>query len=164
MAGMEMLGRVCNVIPVASGQPFKMRESSSALVVVSGVAATSVSVTDQPGFAGTPVNLACIKNIYYSTQSNGTAAWGKLTYVPGVTVAGIYLTGLPAQTFLFSAINTATSLTVLMVAFTIFTSELTDPNNYITVTMGGSGGVSCSVITGDLVHQRGPANLPILAA
>jgi hypothetical protein len=164
MAGMEVLGRNCNVIPVASGQPFKMREASSALVVVTGVSTTSVSITERSSFGGGDTNLACIKNLYYSTAVNGTAAWGKITYVPGVTIAGLYLTGLPAQTFLFSALNTYTSLTITQVAFTLFTTELSDPFNYLNVTMGGSGGVTCSVILSDLVHQRGPANLPILAA
>jgi hypothetical protein len=161
---MEVLGRNANVIPVASGQPFKMRDASSALIVMTGTSATSILIQEQSGFAGSPVSLFAIKNIYYSTATNGTAAWGKLTYVPGVTVAGIYLTGLPAATFLLSALNTAVGGTNTMIAFTIFSSELSDPYNYIVPTMGGSGGITCSVILSDLTVQRGPANLPILSA
>jgi len=164
VAGMEVLGRNANVIPTASGIPFKFRGASSALVVVSGVAATSVAVTEQPGYAGSPVNLACIKNIYWNASTTGTAAWQKITYVSGTSIAGVYLTGLPAQTFLFSALNTYTSGTALAVAFTIFTSQLSDPENYLTITMAGSGGLICSVILSDLVVQRGPANLEVLSA
>jgi hypothetical protein len=164
MAGMEVLGRNANVIPVASGQPFKMREASSALVVVTGTTTTSVSISEAAGFAGTPQSLACIKNIYWSSASNGTAAWNKVTFVPGVVVAGVYPTGIPSQTFLFSALNTFTGGVAAMVAFTLFTAELSDPFNYLIVTMGGAGGVVCSVILSDLVHQRGPANMAVLAA
>lgn len=157
MAGMEVLGRNVQLIAVASGQPFKVREASSVLVVVAGTTSTPVTLTNQPGFAGTPVALAAIKNIYWATANNGTVAWNKLTYVNGVAPFGSGpLSGYTHGTTV--GLTTAT-----LTAFHIFTSELTDPNNYLTVT-ATTGLVSCTVILSDLVHQRGPANLPILAA
>jgi hypothetical protein len=152
---MELLGRVCNVIPIASGQPFKMRDASSAMIVVTGATAV-ITMTQAAGFAGTPQTLLCIKNVYGSTQSNGTAAWAKTVVwnVPATT---------PPPALLATYTHGAGAFTgVVMSAFTIFTSELADPFNYVIATATGSG--LCSVITGDMVHQRTPNNLAILAA
>lgn len=155
MAGMELLGRTNNIIPVASGQPFKMRDCSSAMVVVTGATAV-ITVTQAAGFAGTPATFPVIKNVYWATASNGTAAWNKLTFVNGVAP---FTTG-PLATYTHG--TTAGLTTAVMSAFHIFTSELSDPNNYVICTATGSG--LCYVVTGDLVHQRGPANLAILAS
>jgi hypothetical protein len=153
---MELLGRVCNVIPIASGQPFKMRDASSAMIVVTGASAV-ITMTQANGFAGTPQTLLCIKNVYFSTQSNGTAAWAK-----GITWNVPATTPPPALLATYTHGTTAGLTTAVMTAFTIFTSELSDPFNYVIATATGSG--LCSVITGDMVHQRTPSNLAILAA
>jgi hypothetical protein len=157
MAGMEALGRLCNVIPIASGVAFKMRGASVAMFVLTGAAAVA-TLQEQPGFTGTPVSLAMIKNIYWTTVTNGTAAWSKLTYSANNLVAP-FASG-PIATYTHGTTTGLTTATCSV--FHIFTSELSDPENYLLCTATGSG--LLSVYVGDLVHQRGPANLEILSA
>lgn len=158
MAGMELLGRVCNFIPIASGQPFKMRDASSAMIVVTGATAV-ITMTQAAGFAGTPSTFLCIKNIYTSTASNGTAAWVK-TVSWNIPVQSPPPAAL--ATYTHGSVGPPNLTGVVMSAFTIYTSELSDPQNYVIATATGSG--LCYVITGDMVHQRTPANLAILSA
>jgi hypothetical protein len=147
MAGMEALGRVCDVIPIAAGKPFKLRGASAALFVVTGGTAAPV-LNERSSFGGADTALAVIKTVYWSTATDGTAAWNKLIISPAVS------------TF---TIGTTTGLTTAaMVAFHVFTSELSDPYNYLNCTGAGSGLVTA--ILYDLVHQRGPANLEIKGA
>lgn len=147
MAGMEALGRLLNLIPIATGAPFKVRGASGVLVWVTGATAV-ITMTASSSFGGSYTNLACIKNVYWTTATNGTAAWSKLIISPNVAT---YTHG------------TTTGLTTATCSvFHILTSELSDPNDYITCTATGSGLVS--VIPYDLVSARGPANLEILGA
>jgi hypothetical protein len=152
---MEALGRLVNVIPIASGNAFKMRGGSGVMVVVTGSTAV-ITVTQSSSFAGTYTNLACIKNVYWTTATNGTAAWNKLAYVSGVAP---FSSG-PIATYTHGTTTGLTTATCSV--FHIFTSEMSDPNDYITCTATGSG--LCSVVPYDLVHARGPANLEILGA
>lgn len=152
---MEGLGRLFNVIPVASGEPFKMRGASSAMIVMTGSSGT-VTMQQQPGFGGSPVTFLCIKNVYWSTQSNGTAAWNKFAW--NIPVA--YPTPAALATYTH---GTTTGLTTAVAScFTIFSSEMSDPENYVVATGTNSGLIQ--VILGDLVSQRNPANLEILAS
>lgn len=156
MAGMEILGRNANVIPIAAGAGFKMRSASSVMVVVTG--ATAVATLNQASAFGGPYTaFAAIKNIYWSTASNGTAAWQKLLFAAG---APFGTPAVPLSTFTLG--TTAGLTTATMAAFHIFTSELSDPNNYLQVVMAGGG--LCNVVLSDLVAQRAPANLEILSA
>jgi hypothetical protein len=157
MAGMETLGRLCNVIPIASGVAFKMRGASVAMFVLTGSTAVA-TLQQQPGFGGTPVTLPMIKDVYWSTQTNGTAAWNKLTYNANA-LAAPFASG-PIATYTHGTTTGLTTATCSV--FHIFTSELSDPENYVLCTATGSG--LLSVYLGDLVHQRGPANLEILSA
>lgn len=144
MAGMEALGRVCDVIPIAAGKPFKVRGASAVLFVVTGAAAQP-TINERSSFAGADTALAVIKTVYWSTATDGTAAWSKLivanlsTYTHGTT------TGLTTAT---------------MSAFHIFTSMLSDPFNYLNC-VSTAGPALVTAILYDLVHQRGPANLEI---
>lgn len=144
MAGMEALGRVCDVIPIAAGKPFKMRGASACLFVVTGAAAQP-TINERSSFAGSDTALAVIKTVYWSTATDGTAVWNKLivsnlsTYTHGTT------TGLTTAT---------------MSAFHIFTSMLSDPFNYLNC-VSTAGPALVTAILYDLVHQRGPANLEI---
>jgi hypothetical protein len=156
MAGMEALGRVCNVIPIASGVAFKMRNASVAMVVCTGT--DTFTVTQASSFGGSYTAYAIIKNIYWATATNGTAAWNKLTYNPNNLVAPFGSGPLSAFTT-----GTTTGLTTATCAvFHLFTSEFVDPNNYVKVTASAAGLVS--VYPADLTVQRGPANLEILSA
>jgi hypothetical protein len=120
------------------------------MIVVTGATAV-ITMTQAAGFAGTPQTLLCIKNVYASTASNGTAAWTK-----AITWSN---TSAPLATYTHGA---GSLVGAAMSAFTVFTSELADPFNYVIATATGSG--LCYVVTGDMIHQRTPANLAIMAA
>lgn len=165
MAGMEGLGRLFNFIPVpgaGANTGFKFRGASGVQVFawVTATGATStVAVTQSNAFAGTYVAAPVIKNIYWTTAINGTAAWNKLTYINGTAP----FTNGPLSGFTFA--NAAQTLpTALLVAFSIFTSELSDPNDYIQVANTGGTGSAISAVPFDLVTQRAPANLEILSS
>jgi hypothetical protein len=162
MSGMEILGRDVNIIPIASGEPFKMRGASTAMIVVTGATAV-ITMQQQTGFGGSPSAFYCIKNVYWSTATNGTAAWNKLTY--NLAVAP-YLTGgassAPGALSTYTHGTTTGLTTATCSVFHVFTSELSDPTNYVVATATGSG--LCAVVLGDLVSERAPANLEILAS
>lgn len=162
MAGMEGLGKLLNVIPIASGKAFKMRGCSAVTCVafVTATGATStVAVTASNAFAGTYAAANVIKNIYTSTATDGTAGWTKQTYTPG---SGLWASG-PVSGFTFG--NTGNNFPAALVAvFDIFTSELSDPNDYLKVANTGGTGAGVIVIPHDLTVQRSPANLEILGA
>jgi hypothetical protein len=154
MAGMEALGRVCNVIPVAAGKPFKLRSASVAMFVCTGN--DTFTINERTSFGGSNTAINVIKNIYWMTANDGTASWNKFTWVNTTTP-------LSAITLASGGAGTPTSLVnATCGVFHVFTSELSDPNNYLVVTVGGAGLVQAYL--GDLVHQRAPANLEILGA
>jgi hypothetical protein len=154
---MESLGRLNNVIPVAAGAAFKMRGASVAQIVctiASGSDTFTVSEADNFAMDGS-ATLNCIKNIYWATALDGTEAWNKFTWAGG--------TPLDAITLNASSTGTPSALSDAKVGvFHIFTSQLSDPNDYLQVNVGGSGLVA--VILGDLVSQRNPANLEVLGS
>lgn len=148
MAGMEALGRVCNVVPDAIAHPFKFRSASGVMIVAQGADAV-VTVKEDSSFGGSfATTLLAIKTIYWATATDGTAAWNKLI----VNNIGTFTHG------------TTTGLTTATVTvFHLFTSMLTDPNNYLKITCTGTT-PKCAAYLYDLVHQRGPTNLEILGA
>lgn len=147
MAGMEQLGRNVNVIPIASAKPFKMRGASVVSFLCTGTDTFTVRIGASFGTNATAPG-AVIKTVYWATASDGTVAWNKLILA---TAADNIVTG------------TTAGLTTATVAwFSIYTSEFSDPNNYIKCTASAAGLVTA--ILGDLVHQRGPANLEILGS
>jgi hypothetical protein len=154
---MEGLGRLFNVIPnINSNTKFKVRGASAVTIVVTGATAV-VTLAQDSTFGGSFATAAAvIKNVYWSTAADGTVAWSKLTYVNGTAPFG----SGPLSTYTH---GTTTGLTTaVMSAFTVFTSEFSDPNSYLKVTMTGSG--VCQVLHHDLVHQRAPANLEVMAS
>lgn len=147
MAGMELLGRQVNIIPIASGKPFRMRGASTAMIVVTG--ATAVATLNQRStFGGGDTVLPAIRVVYWATATDGTAAWNKLI--------------LPAAVSTYTHGTTAGLTTAAMTAFHIYTSELADPSAYLNIVATGSG--VAYVVVGDLVVQRAPANLEVLGA
>lgn len=145
MAGMEALGRVCDVIPIAAGKPFKLRSASAVMFVITGAAAQP-TLNERSSFAGSDTALAVIKNVYWATTTDGTVAWNKLI-VP--TALSTYVHG-----------TTAGLTTAVMSAFHVYTSQLSDPFNYLNV-VSTAGPALVMAVLYDLVHQRGPANLEI---
>jgi hypothetical protein len=151
---MESLGRLDNAIPVAAGQAFKFRGASCVEVCCTGN--DTFTVNQSNAFGGTYTQPTVIKNIYWTTANNGTAAWSKFTWVNTTTP-------LSAITLNSSGAGTPSSIVNATCAiFHVFTSELTDPNDYLKITVGASGLVQIRLM--DLVVQRAPANLEILGS
>jgi hypothetical protein len=160
---MEALGRLFNLIPIASAKPFRLRGASGVTCVayVTATGATStVAVAQDASFGGSFATAApVIKNIYTSTATDGTAAWTKNTFNTAVAP----WTSGPASGFTFG--NASNNFpTALVAVFHIFTSELSDPNDYLKITNTGGTSPGLFVLPYDLVSQRGPANLEILGA
>jgi hypothetical protein len=147
MAGQESLGRLCNVIPIAAGKPFKMRGASVVMFVCTGATA-AITLNERSSFGGADTALAQIGTVYWTTATDGTAAWNKLILTPKVST---FTNG--TTTGLTTSINTV---------FHIFTSELSDPFSYLNCVAAGGGLVQAYL--GDLVVQRGPAALEILGS
>lgn len=140
MAGMEGLGRVVDVIPIAAGQGFKFRGASAVLFVCT--AADTFTLTAAASFAGSYTSPGAVINHYYQrADTNGTHAWTKVTQ---------------------AAANTVVQASAYTTAFEVLTSMIADPADYLKVSVGGSGLVTA--ILHDLVVQRKPANLEILGA
>ena len=158
MAGMEGLGRVFDVIPnITTNSKFKVRGYSAVSVLVSGATAV-VTLAQDSVFGGAFATAgAFIKNIYWSTAADGTAVWQKLTFAAGSTFG---TPAVPLSTFTLG--TTAGLTTAVMALFCVYTSEFTDPFNYLRVTMTGSG--IAQILFHDPVHQRAPANLEIKAS
>jgi hypothetical protein len=169
MAGMEALGRLFNVIPVAAGAPFKCRGASSyTFVAYNGTGSTTTTVTLQAAssFGGSYSNLYAIKNIYTTTALNGTAAWTKQTAYPYTSApwatGGSGGSAGPIASFTFN--NSGQNFpTAVCCAFTVFTSEFSDPTDYLECNITGSGGLVIAIPC-DLTVQRNPANLEIQGA
>jgi hypothetical protein len=159
MAGMEVLGRLCNVIPIAAGQAFKMRGCSTVMVVCTTTSTGTFTLNQSSSYGGSYTAFAAIKNVYWSTQTNGTASWSKLNYVSGTAP----FTSGPLSAISLGSGGTTGLTTATVAVFHVFTSELSDPNDYLQVVVSGSNGL-VSVMPSDLVTQRGPANLEILGA
>ncbi len=146
MAGMELLGRQLNIIPIAAGKPFRLRNASTALVVVTGATAAP-TLNSRPTFGGSDTALPAIGVVYWSTTTDGVNPWNKLILSPKVST--------------FTLGTTAGLTTATMAAFHVYTSQLTDPASYLNVVMGAG---LAYVIVGDLAVQRGPAAMEVLGA
>jgi threonine dehydratase len=128
------------VIPIAAGQGFKFRGASAVLFVCTGADTFTVTVASSySGSYSSPGNI--LTHYYQRADTNGTHAWTKQT---------------------LSASNAITQGSAYTTAFEVLTSMISDPNDYIKVSVGGSGLVTA--ILHDLVTQRKPANLEILGA
>lgn len=139
MAGMYGLGRVFNVIPIAAGKGFKLRGASAVTFICTGNDTFTVTVASS--FAGsyaTPGNIITKKST--CTATDGTAAWVDATQ---------------------SASN-AVTISSGTVAFSVLTSQLSDPSDYVKCSVGASGLVMA--VLHDLTVQRRPGNLEILGS
>lgn len=138
MAGMEALGRICNVIPIAAANAFSLKQASGAMIVCTGN--DTFTLNKSSSFGGSYTALSVITRYYTNTATNGTAVWAAATQAAGSTV-------------------TQSSGTTV---FHVLTSQLADPNDYLKITVGASGLVA--VVLYDLAVQRKPANLTIPGA
>lgn len=152
MAGMEGLGRVFDVVPVASGVVigFKNASAISFVATAATTATTSLTFTAAKTFAGTPANFTTANGFgqstrwYQNTSNAGAAAWTKQTASWASNVLTI------------GATSGYTSVV------TIFTSQMADLYQYLICT-GTNTGVLTAYLH-DLTVQRTPPNLAILAA
>jgi hypothetical protein len=133
------LGRVLNVIPIAAGQAFKFRGASVVTFVCTGN--DTFTLTASSSFGGSyssPGNVITRKQT--CTATNGTAAWVEAT----------------------QAASNAVTIASGTVVFGVLTSQIADPNDYIKVSVGGSGLVTA--ILHDLTVQRKTSNLEVLGS
>lgn len=141
MAGMEGLGRLVDVVPIAAGQAFKFRGSSAVLFVCTGNDTFTITVASTFGGSyATPGNI--INHFYQRADTNATHAWTRQT----MTASNAVVQANAGYT----------------TAFEVLTSMLSDPSAYIKVSVGGSGLVTA--ILHDLTVQRKPANLEVLGS
>jgi hypothetical protein len=139
MAGMQGLGRVFNVVPIASTRGLSMKQCSGIEFICTG--ADTFTLTVAAGFAGsyaTPGSI--ITTTYTNTATNGTAAWVKNVQAAANTV----VIGSGAVSFFISE------------------ESLPDTKNYVKVTASASGLVTA--IMHGLTPKRTPANLAIPSA
>ena len=154
MAGMEGLGRLFNVMPIAAGVAINLNQCSAVTFVCTGN--DTFTLTVGATFGGsyvtpptTAIGGGLIRN-YYTTTTAGTAAWTKTqgyasgSYVNAVTIGS----GVAAFTIY------GTDLDVQAIGGTNY--------QYVKCSVGASGLVTA--ILHDLTVQRTPANLEILSA
>ena len=140
MAGMEGLGRLYNVAPIAAGAAQSMRDCSGYTFVCTGNDTFVVSASST--FGGQYNNQSIISRYYTNPQTNGTGVWTKVTQAAG----------------------TAATISSGAVAFDVLASQFgpNSPLQYVKVTALASGLVTA--IAHDLEAQRAPANLPKMSA
>jgi len=140
------LGRVYDVIPIAAGVGFSLKNANAVDFVCTG--ADTFTLTVATSFAGTyraysyfTPNYTPFSYYYQRADTNGTNAWTRqtLTAASVVTQAGAYTTVIP-----------------------LFATTLPDGYMYAKLTASASGLV-CAVLH-DLAVARTPANLTILGA
>lgn len=141
MAGMEGLGRVFNVVPAAKTLYINMRDCSAISFICTSANSDSFNFQEAKDSAGTGVQDlgAVIKQYYVTTDTDGSAAWAKVTQA--------------------AADETGTVATGSVACVTIFCSMLDDLFDYVSCTASSTGTVIA--ILHDLTVQRTPANLSL---
>lgn len=139
MAGMEGIGRLVDIVPIAAGQAFKFRGASAVLFVCTGNDTFTITASGTFGGSYTsPGNI--INHFYQRADTNATHAWTRQT-----------------QSLSNAVVQANSGYTT---AFEVLTSMVADPQDYLKVSVGASGLVMA--ILHDLVVQRKPANLEVL--
>lgn len=140
MAGMEGLGRLFNVVPIASGVAIGLTGNSGVTFVCTG--ADTFTLTTSATFGGSYVSTGSIITRYYqAAATNGTAAWT-----------------LQTQAAADNVVQASAYTTVIEV----FGSQLAAGKVYVKCTRSSAGLVAA--VVHDLTVGRGPANLAILSA
>lgn len=141
MAGMRALGRVFDIVPIASGQYISMANASGVTFVCTG--ADTFTVREAKSSTGTSVqNVGNVITQYYQQAgTDGTHGWTLQTQAGAATV---------------------TQGSAYTTVIEIFGSMMDDGFNYIYCHAAASGLVTA--ILHDLTVQRKPANLATLVA
>lgn len=139
--GMEGLGRLFNILPVADALWIPMAQCAAVTFVGYLAAGDTFTVQQATAAAGTGnTNLATVTQYYTSDGLGG--AWTKRTQAAAATVVIAGTAGLDAC------------------VFTIGADELGDGYTHVNCTSTSTGTVVA--IMHDLYVQRAPANLPAL--
>lgn len=149
------LGRVVDVIPIAAGQGFSLKNANAVDFFCTGDGSTSVfTLTVAATFGGTyytysdfTPNFTPFTYYYGQTATNGTAAWFRTTMTAANAVTP-GTTGTPGKTFTSAMIP-------------LFSTQLPDGYSYVKMTNSGGAGLVTAVLH-DLSVARAPANLKIL--
>lgn len=152
MAGMEGLGRVFDVIDVASNVYFSLKNASAVSFVcyASSTSTTTVVLTGATTYAAgttlawsTANGFGQCAHYYQNTKHDGTAGWTKQT------------ASWSTATLTIGATSGYVSV------FSVFSSQFAAGYPYI-----NADGTNCTIVAilHDLDVQRGPANLAILGA
>lgn len=136
--GMEGLGRLFNVIPIAAGKSVSLKNAAGVTFICTG--ADTFTLKSQPTAGGTATNLATITDYHTNTATDGTAKWADAT----------------------QAAAAAVTIASGAAAFYVDAADLPAGASYVEVTVGGTGLVTA--VVHDLLSQRDPANLAALNA
>lgn len=142
MAGMEGLGRLFNVVPIAAGRGLFIGNVSGVTFVTTGN--DTFTLTSATTFAGSYTSPGTITaNVYKSSATNGSAVW------------------VQDQTLIST--NTIVSGAAIATAFTIrSTWSGVQGRLYLKLSVGGAGLVTA--ILHDLEYQRRATLLQIVSA
>lgn len=150
MAGMDGLGRVFNVVPLASGKPLSLKNCSAVTYIVDVSGACTLTVLGGTSVSSIATAWDAANGFgnaaywYQSTADDGTAGWTK-------------------QTASWSSnVLTCAGTNHYLTAVTFYVSQLADTFCYIKATASAAN--STVAIFHDLTVQRTPANLAILGA
>ncbi len=141
MAGMRALGRVFDVVPIASGVYISMINCSGITFVCTGADTFSVKEAKTSGGGSNQAVGNVITQYYQNTSTAGAAGWTLQTQSAAATV-----------------VQGSAYTTVIE----IFADMLDDGFDYVYCHAAGAGLVTA--ITHDLTVQRKPANLATLNA
>jgi hypothetical protein len=138
--GMEGLGRVFNIIPVAAGKSVSLKDAQGVTFICYG-ANEAFTLNSQPTAGGSATALPVITDYYDEALTDGTDKWTAQTQSAAATIT-------PASSH--------------AVAFYVDAGDLPSGADYVEVVHTSSGLVIA--IVHDLLVQRAPANLAALNA
>lgn len=143
MSTSEALGRLMNVVPIASGVAISLRDAAGITFVCTG--ADTFTLTASTTFGGSYTSPGNIINHYYqAAATNGTAAWTRQSQS------------------LSNAVVQAGAYTTVIEVLTAMIEQGTPADVYVKLTASAGGLVAAYVHS--MAYQRKPANLPVLSA
>lgn len=141
MAGMDGLGRVFNVSPVADDVYVSLRDAAAVTFICVNTAGDTYTLTEAKDAAATGAQVLATMSDFYISATVG-AVWSKVTHAAASTIVP----------------TAAQDVAVI----TVRGEELSDTYDYVKLTSTGTGTVVA--ITHDLSVQRKPENLPAIGA
>jgi hypothetical protein len=137
--GMDGLGRVFNVLPVADDVYVSLRDASAVSFICVNASGDTYTLTEAKDAAGTSAQALATMGDFYISATVG-AVWSKVTHAVASTI-------VPTS-----------SQDVAVI--TVRAEELSDTYDYVKLASTGAGTVVA--LLHDLTVQRKPENLPAL--